>query len=102
MLKRGFKHVFCVVLSGECWFLFDGCNGVPVLRYIAAADFDVAGFYRDQGYRVVETTQGTRPLRCPMVHANCVGFVKAVLAIRCWWALTPYCLYRHLTKDDRP
>jgi hypothetical protein len=100
-LKRGFRHCFVVVLSGESWFLIDGCNGVPALRYIARADFDLAAFYRAQGLTAVETVQRAAPLRAPFVVNNCVGLVKAVLALRAPFALTPYALHRHLMKEQR-
>jgi hypothetical protein len=99
-LKPGFKHCFCALLTDrDLWILVDGLAGVPTVRYLTAVDgFDLAAFWREKGYTVVETEQRTRPLRAPMVHANCVGLVKAMLCIRAPLALTPYRLYLHLTK----
>lgn len=100
LLKAGFRHCCVALLSGDYWLLLDGERGVPVFRVLAAGDFDLAGHYRDCGLAVVEIEQASRPLRAPLVLANCVGFVKAVLCIRSL-AVTPFGLYRHLTKGER-
>ena len=94
-LKPGFKHCFCAVLDNGLWLLADNRRGVPLLRYLTTEEFDLAGFYRDEGATVIETTQGDTPLAGPLVAANCVGLVKAILCIRSF-AITPYRLYLHL------
>jgi hypothetical protein len=99
LLKRGFRHCFACVLDGEHWLLVDGANGVPLVKLLQQADFDLAQFYREEGYTVVETAQGAQPIRCPFSLANCVGLVKAVLAIRAPFTFTPWQLYRHITRN---
>lgn len=97
LLKRGFRHVFCALESGDCWIMIDGRAGVMVIEAVAPAGYDLATFYRAQGFTVIETNQGSKPLRTPLVASNCVGFVKAVLGIRCA-AVTPWRLYKHLLR----
>jgi hypothetical protein len=101
LLKRGFRHCFACVRDGDYWILVDGAAGVPQVKLLAQADFDLAQFYRTEGYTVVETAQRAQPIRCPFSVANCVGLVKAVLAIRAPFAITPHQLYRHLLKEQR-
>lgn len=97
LLKPGFRHCFVCVRDGDFWLLVDATMGVPLIKVLAPAAFDVAAFYRAEGYTVVETEQRTQAIRCPVSVANCVGLVKAVLAIRAPFAWTPWLLYRHLT-----
>lgn len=99
LLKRGFRHVFCALESGDYWITIDGRAGVLVIEAVAPAGYDLATFYRAEGFTVIETNQSSTPLRTPLVTANCVGFVKAVLGIRCA-AMTPWRLYMHLRRES--
>jgi len=101
LLKPGFKHVFTVIQSEYYWTLIDGRAGVPVVEFVAHSDCELAEFYREQGYTVVETYQRDKPLRAPYLTNNCVGLAKAVLCIRSF-ALTPYQLYCGLLRDAMP
>lgn len=96
MLKRGFRHCFVVLDSSGLWLRVDGERGIPVVAYVTTSDFDLAGFYREQGYTVVETEQRSRPVTWPLVLRNCVGLVAAVLCVP--FAATPYRLYCRLMK----
>ena len=97
LLKRGFRHCFCALETEDCWISIESRAGVMVLEAVAPAGYDLATFYRAEGFSVIETTQRTTPLRAPLVVANCVGFVKSVLGIRSA-ALTPWQLYKHLRR----
>jgi len=97
LLKPGFRHVFCCLDDGRYWTMFDARDGRPVVQTVQASDYDLKGYFEGEGYTVVETEQG-RPLRTPLVVANCVGLVKAVLAVRAPFAFTPFQLYRHLMR----
>lgn len=96
-LRPGFRHCFACVLSNGLWLQVDGRLGVPVFKYLTTGDFDLATFYRDKGYTVVETEQRDRAVTWPLVLRSCTGLVKAALCIRSW-SLTPHQLYRHLTE----
>ena len=97
LLKPGFRHVFCAINDGSFWLLIDGQAGVPDIKAIANQDYDLAAFYREQGFTVVELEQGNSPPIGPFAVANCVGMVRAVLAVRSF-AITPHGLYRFLRK----
>ena len=96
LLKTDFKHVFCAIPSEKgYWIMIDGREGLPVFEVVAGTDFDLAEFYRDEGFTVVEVTK-RQALNVPLVLSNCVGMVKASLGIRALGVITPYQLYKHL------
>lgn len=97
LLKPGFRHVFACINDGTYWTLFDARNARPVVQTVQTADYDLKSYFEAQGYVVVEVEQGP-PLRSPLVVANCLGLVKALLCIRAPFVQTPYQLYRHLMK----
>lgn len=95
LLKPGFRHVFCAVRDRDHWCVVDGAEGLPVL-YVGHGD-DLAVWYREQGYTVLEVPRRERT-RAPFVVASCVGMVKAIVGIRSL-AQTPWGLYRHLRRS---
>ena len=99
LLRPGFRHVFAAINDGTYWTLFDARDARPVVQTIEGAGYDLRGYFEAKGYVVVETEQGP-PLRTPLVIANCVGLVKAVLCIHAPLAQTPYQLYRHLLRKS--
>lgn len=97
LLKKGFQHCFVCVQSEGFWIQIDGGVGVPFIKAVAAADFDLAAHIRGLGFTVVETNQRQSSVTFPFSIRNCVGLVKTVLCINSW-ALTPYGLYKYLRK----
>lgn len=77
--------------------MIDAAEGRPVFQMIQANDYDLAGFWRDDGMTVVETRQ-RGPMSRLSVPYNCVGLVCAALCIRAPWIITPHQLYRHLRR----
>lgn len=101
LMKTGFSHCFVCIEENGLWIQVDGRDGVPLVHYLAQSDgFDLASFYRDKGFTVVETEQGSSAVLSPLVLRNCVGLVKAVLCIRSF-AVTPWQLYRHLRRKQK-
>ena len=98
LLKEGFKHVHCVLDREGVWVMVDFLAGMPNAQVVAASDYPLAEFYRDEGYTVVETQQRTRPSWFPLSVNNCVGLTKTMLCIRAALVITPYGLYRHLER----
>ena len=98
-LRPDFQHCFVVVRDDKGpWLLVDPAAGVPRLSVIGLNDFDVVGFYRKMGLTVVETTRSDEPFYLPLTVANCVGMVKVVIGLRAPLIVTPYALYRRLTR----
>lgn len=101
LLRRGFRHVWCATLDPDRgWTSYDWRQGVPELRIEAGPEFDLAGHYRSEGYTVLQIEAGNIPAYRPFILNNCVGHVKLVTGSRSW-ALTPYQLYKHFTKEHR-
>lgn len=99
-MKPGFWHCFVCMERDGLWIKVDGESGLPVVQYLTQSEgFDLAGFYRDQGFTVVETEQRGSAVISPLALRNCVGMVKALLCIRSF-AVTPWGLYRHLTRNE--
>ena len=71
-------------------------SGVPVVEVVAPADFNLAEFYRGEGFAVDETSVDNKYPISPFVSANCVGLSKGFLGIRKPFILTPHALHRYL------
>ena len=99
LLKPGFRHVFCCVDDGNYWTMFDARDGRAVVQTIEHSDYDLKGFFEEQGHVVLETEQGP-PLKTPIIVKNCVGGVKLILSIHAPLAQTPFQLYKHLKRDS--
>ena len=103
MLNRKHRHVWCALqdLERGVWVSYNWHRGLPIIQAEAAADYDLAAHYRDQGYSVVEIERGIEPRLFPFVMNNCVGHVKVICALRTF-TVTPHWLYRSMTKRKRP
>jgi len=99
LLKTGWEHCFTCINVDDVWVRIDGEMGIPVVRYVAPEDYDLAGFYEDNDLTVVKTYQRDKPILSPLVINSCVGLVKAVLCIRAPLAVSPWLLYRHLMRE---
>ena len=53
MLKDGFKHCFINLQTDNGWVEFDYRIGIPLVRVMAASDFDLNSYYRDLGFTTV-------------------------------------------------
>ena len=95
LLREGFRHVNCIVASGDYWIAHNlGRDGLS-LEVLAASDYNLAQYYRDQGLTVVELDVTPRHMRLPLTLNNCVGYTKALLGISSR-AVTPWQLYKHI------
>lgn len=97
-LKPGFRHCFVCVVSNGLWIQIDARYGVPYVKYLTTADFDLGGYFRDLGCTVIETEQRQHAGRFPLVVRSCTGLVAAMLCLKSW-ALTPYQLYKYLRRQ---
>ncbi len=101
LLRPGFRHCFCAMRSGAYWIVVDGRKGLPAIEVVAGADTDLAAFYREVGYAVAEVAAARYPPRQPVAFATCVGVAKRLLGVRAPFVLTPYRLWKHLTRTNR-
>jgi hypothetical protein len=100
-LRRGFRHCFLALNDGRHWITCDPlAHRIELVVQPIEADFDLAAHYRCHGMTVVETKTAATPLRCaPIAVFTCVETVKRVLGLHRRRILTPWQLYRFLTKS---
>ena len=100
LLRPGFRHCFAILNDGRHWVIVDPLSpftDVAVLDQPAA--FDLPGWFRGQGMAVsaAPVRRGlTRP--APWAPFTCVEAVKRVLGLHAPGVLTPWQLYRRLTR----
>ena len=98
-LRPGFRHCFCARHDGQRWIVCDSLKHRIELQVLdLPPGFDLAGFYRGQGHRVLTVHIEPAPRSPSLVPEplTCVGVTKRILGLRAPSALTPWQLYRHL------
>ena len=100
--RPGFRHCYAVVDDGDHWIMVDGGSKGPEIQVMASSGFELAAFWRELGWTVVETeTRAPRHLNLwPFMIGSCVSTTKRTLGIAAPFVLTPHQLYRHLTKRN--
>lgn len=96
LLKDGFRHCGVAVEAEDYWVFVDPNPDCIRFRVPALKNYDLAGYFRDQGFSTVELETTGAEVRVPLVVSNCVGVVKTVLGIRKFAIITPYQLYKYL------
>lgn len=100
LLKPGFRHCFVVVEDGGRWIVVDPLSPFTHVALVAPPDgTGVGDWLAGLGLTVVETTlrrPASRP--APWAPFTCVEAVKRVLGLRAARIVTPWQLYRHLTR----
>ncbi len=101
ILRRGFRHCFVAVLSGDCWIFCDPLSHRTDLAAVAGLGVDdLADWYRSLGLTVVVTRTRPTALRlAPIRPFTCVEAVKRVLGIRAPRVFTPWQLFCWLNEN---
>ncbi|HYG89513.1 MAG TPA: hypothetical protein VD978_25030 [Azospirillum sp.] len=100
VLRPGFRHCFVALNDGLHWVVVDPlspCTDVSVLA--VPAGYDLPGWFRRLGMTVVPARlrRGIdRP--APWGPFTCVEAVKRVLGLHALFVVTPWQLYRRLTR----
>lgn len=102
MLKPGFCHCFCIMDDGEYRIVYDARDGKPYTKAHLNTLDEMAEFYRGEGFTVVETEMGDKPLTAPLAIANCTGLVKAMCAIKAPFVWSPYQLFKFIARGKHP
>lgn len=101
LLRRGFRHCFVALYMPAGWVVVDPLSHRTIVTQLPVSkEFDLAGWYRQQGMTVV-TVRNHSPYRraAPVRPYSCVESVKRILGIQAAFVLTPWQLYRHLNKN---
>ncbi|MCY3752803.1 MAG: hypothetical protein OXG99_01785 [Alphaproteobacteria bacterium] len=101
LLRPGFRHCFVALEEAGRWITVDPLAGyTDVAVQPVPAAFDLAGFYRERGFTVVETRRRRRFRPAPLLPATCVEVAKRVLGIASWRVLTPGQLHDFLLDNE--
>lgn len=98
-LKKGFYHCFIIFSDTTQWILIDpvlSCTDLIVLR----DEKELFDTLKEKGYKWVKTTQkiSFEERSCFFMPMTCVEIVKHFLGINNFFILTPYQLYKFVTK----
>ena len=100
LLRPGFRHCFVALEEAGRWITVDPLAGyTDVAVQPVPAAFDLAGFYRERGFTVVETRRRRRIRPAPLLPATCVEVAKRVLGIASWRVVTPGQLHDFLLQN---
>lgn len=99
-LKAGFRHCFLVMDIRGRWLVYNPLSHFTHMDIYDGYDGDrIVQSFRLRGYRVIETWRfADPPVPAPWRFFTCMEAVKRVLAIQMPWILTPWHLYRFLTR----
>ncbi len=102
ILKPGFRHCFVVINDGQCWVSYDPMSHhTDITVHHVPAFFDLPGWLAGRGHKVVETViDKTSNKAAPLAIFSCVEAVKRVLGIHQRGVITPWQLYRYLTRKN--
>lgn len=101
ILKRGFRHCFVIVNDGQRWLSFDPMLNYTDLRmhHHIPPSFDLPSWFAAKDYRVVQTDICRTPQKpAPLALFTCVEAVKRFLGLHTRGIITPWQLYRYLSK----
>lgn len=101
-LKPGFRHCFALIRTDRHWLIVEPlADRLDITLTEIDSSFDLPGWFREQGMVLVAASSVPRPARprcAPIAPFTCVETVKRLLGLRQRWLLTPYQLFRHLTR----
>ncbi|MFP4098018.1 MAG: hypothetical protein ACLFP8_06385 [Alphaproteobacteria bacterium] len=102
-LKRGFRHCFVLIHDGRRWVSID-----PMANYMeviihedVTENLDVIAFLKQRGHHVARACLSRNiTTAAPVMLFTCVEACKRILGIHKRSILTPWQLYRHLSKKE--
>ncbi len=101
LLRPGFRHCFAVLNDGSRWIAVDPlAQMLEVSVPPVTADFDLPGWFAASGHTVVATTipSGLRT-PAPWGPFTCVETCKRLIGLHDFFVVTPWQLYRRLTRQ---
>lgn len=101
ILKPGFRHCFVLMHDGKHWISVDPlANHTEVTVHHVPGDFDLPRWLADRGQRVVPAQVcRTRMRLAPVGLFTCVEAVKRVLGLHDGLIVTPWQLFKKLSRQ---
>lgn len=100
LLRPGFRHCFAAVSDEAGWTVLEPLSGrLVVARLPVGAGFDLPGFYRRAGLRVLGPFVAAEPaarIAPSLMPFTCVSLCRALLGPGAPFAVTPFGLFRAL------
>lgn len=104
LLRPGFRHCFAAIGDAAGWTVLEPLSGrLLVARLPVEGSFDLPGFYRRAGLRVLGpfTPGEPQPQRLPsLAPFTCVALCRALLGQGAPVAWTPFQLFRALSGPN--
>jgi hypothetical protein len=104
LLRPGFRHCFAALGDEAGWTVLEPLSGrLMVARLPVGPAFDLPGFYRRAGLRVLGPFAAgvPSPRRLPpLLPFTCVALCRALLGPAAPFAVTPYGLFRVLGGSE--
>lgn len=101
ILKRGFRHCFMIMQQDGRWVLIDPrSNKIDIAILPHPTHFNFPRYFSEQGKTVLKVPMNinTPGKVAPTLPMTCVDTMKRLIGLHSRWVLTPYQLYRALTK----
>lgn len=100
LLRPGFRHCFALLSDGRHWITVDPLSPrLEVAVQPVPASFDLPGWLAGRGHLVVPAPALPPPARpAPWGPFTCVEAVKRLIGLHDRRVLTPWQLYRRLTR----
>jgi hypothetical protein len=100
ILKPGFRHCSVLMNDGQSWISYDPLsNYTDITVHHLPAEFNLPRWMEDRGHTVLPAKMNKPKRPAPFSIFSCVEAVKRSLGIHARLIITPWQLYRHLTKS---
>lgn len=99
VLRPGFRHCYALLNDGRHWICFEPLSGYTDIQVQQLpASFDLPLWLRDHGHTVVRAPVMRGRKEAPWMPHTCVEAVKRVIGLHARSIITPWQLYKHLSK----
>ncbi|MGB4107189.1 MAG: hypothetical protein WBK55_05270 [Alphaproteobacteria bacterium] len=101
VLRPGFRHCYALLNDGRHWICFEPLsNYTDIQVQNLPAVFDLPLWLKDHGHTVVKARVVRSRKEAPWMPHTCVEAVKRVIGLHARSIITPWQLYKHLSKSS--
>lgn len=100
ILKPDFRHCYLLLNDGDHWISIDALScHTEVTVHDLAPDFDLPAWLAARDLKIIPATLTPQTCQAPWTFYSCVESVKRILGIHDRWIITPWQLYKYVTKE---